>query len=306
MAVTGASVTQIRDDIYLIDVVIRADKETRNDIAALAMLDLRLSNGRSVALGTVADVEWVQEAPLIWRRDRLPTITVQSDVADGVMPATVVARLQAQMDALRAGLPLGMRIEDAGIVEETGKNIKAVAAVVPIMAVIMLCVLMVQLQNFRHLFLVISVAPLGLIGVVAALLGTGSPMGYVALLGIVSLTGMIVRNSVILVHQIDIEHASGLSEWDAVIKAARVRFRPIMLTAVAAILGMYPIASASFWGPMAYAIMGGLAVATVLTLVFIPALYVLMCGVHENHGGGTLQAPGIGASASEADEADGA
>ncbi len=304
-AVTGAAVTQIRDGIYLVDVVLRADRETRTDIAGLATLDVQLANGRSVPLGAVADVAWEQEAPLIWRRDRLPAITVQCDTADGVLPATVVARLRPEMDRLRADLPPGMRIADAGTVEETSKNLKAVFDALPIMAVLMLCALMVQMQNFRHLFLVVSVIPLGLAGVVGALLVTGSPMGYVALLGVVALVGIIARNSVILVHQIDMEIAAGLSTWDAVIQAARVRFRPIILTAVTTILGMYPIASASFWGPMAYAIMGGLAVATVLTLVFIPALYVLMCGVRENGGSGGPGAAGA-AAAKEAAGEDGA
>ncbi len=274
-AISGATVTKVRDDIYLTDVVLRADAVSRKDIASIEMLDIQLPNGKSVPLGTVAQVEYVQEYPLVWRRDRLPAITVQADVTN-VTAATAVAQMKKDMDAIRARLPFGYHIDDAGTVEESATNIQAVVDTVPVMVLCILIVLMIQLQNFRYLFLVLSVAPLGLIGVVAGLLFTGSAMGYVALLGVVSLIGMIVRNSVILVHQIDLEKESGKDTMDAVIAASEVRFRPIMLTAVAAIMGMYPIASTSFWGPMAYAIMGGLAVATVLTLVFIPALYVLI------------------------------
>ena len=149
---------------------------------------------------------------------------------------------------------------------------------------LMLVVLMIQLQDFRHLFLVVAVAPAGLIGVVLGLGLSGNPMGFVALLGIVALIGMIIRNSVILVHQIGVEKKPGISDWDALVEAATVRFRPIMLTAVAAILGMLPIAPTVFWGPMANAIMGGLAVATILTLLFLPALYVWWFGLKEEHG----------------------
>ncbi len=280
-AVHGASVTKVRDDIYLTDVVLRADKESRQDVSSLRMLDIQLANGRSVPLSTVADVDYVQEYPLVWRRDRLPAITVQADVRN-VTAATAVAHMQKEMDALRAELPFGYHIDDAGTVEESAKNIGAVLDTVPVMVLCILIVLMIQLQNFRYLFLVLSVAPLGLIGVAAGLLSTSSPMGFVALLGVMSLVGMIVRNSVILVHQIDIEKEKAASPLEAVIAASKMRFRPIMLTAVAAILGMYPIASTSFWGPMAYAIMGGLAVATLLTLIFIPACYVLIYHIPHN------------------------
>src|SRR5207249_4905994 len=179
------------------------------------------------------------------------------------------------VQALNAALPVGYRIVPGGSVEESAKSTSSVAAAVPAALLIMLVVLMVQLQSFNRLFLVLSVAPFGLIGVVAALLIAGKPLGFVAILGVLALVGMIVRNSVILVDQIDTEIAHGRAPWDAVIEATMHRFRPIVLTAAAAILGMIPIAPTVFWGPMAYAIMGGLAVATVLTLVFLPALYVI-------------------------------
>jgi multidrug efflux pump subunit AcrB len=188
--------------------------------------------------------------------------------------ATAVQALEPKIAALNASLPSGYHIAVGGTVEESAKAQVSVAAVVPVMLILMLSVLMIQLQSFSRLFLVLSVAPLGLLGVVAALLLADKPLGFVAILGVLALTGMIARNSVILIDQIETERAHGRDPWDAVIEATMHRFRPILLTAAAAILGMVPIAPTIFWGPMAYAIMGGLAVATLLTLVFLPALYV--------------------------------
>lgn len=277
--VSGVTATAVRDNIYLIDVVLRADEESRTSIENLKALDLPLPGGKSVALAAVADIDFVQDYPLVWRRDRLPTLTVQADVRKGVMPATVVRALQRDVQALQEELPPGYRIATGGAVEESEKAQASILATMPVMAILMLFVLMVQLGNFRHLVLVICVAPLGLIGVVLGLLVTRQPLGFVALLGVVAMIGMIIRNSVILVHQIDREKQAGKSDWDALEAAATVRFRPIMLTAVAAILGMAPIAPTVFWGPMANAIMGGLAVATALTLLFLPACYVLWYGL---------------------------
>lgn len=277
--VSGVTATAVRDNIYLIDVVLRADEESRTSIENLKALDLPLPGGKSVALAAVADIDFVQDYPLVWRRDRLPTLTVQADVRKGVMPATVVRALQRDVQALQEELPPGYRIVTGGAVEESEKAQASILATMPVMAILMLFVLMVQLGNFRHLVLVICVAPLGLIGVVLGLLVTRQPLGFVALLGVVAMIGMIIRNSVILVHQIDREKQAGKSDWDALEAAATVRFRPIMLTAVAAILGMAPIAPTVFWGPMANAIMGGLAVATALTLLFLPACYVLWYGL---------------------------
>ena len=178
-------------------------------------------------------------------------------------------------------LPADYTIEAGGTIEESAKGLNSIVAVFPLMIMLMLIILMVQLQSFQKMILVISVAPLGLIGVVAALLPTGTPMGFVAILGIIALSGMIIRNSVILVDQIDMDMARGLHPWDAVIDATTNRFRPIVLTAAAASLGMIPIASEVFWGPMAYAIIGGLIVATLLTLLFLPALYVAWFRIKE-------------------------
>jgi len=227
-------------------------------------------------------VEYSLDWPLIWRRDRLATITVQADLMQGVQPATVIATLKTKIAELNAGLPQGYEVAVGGTVEESAKSQASVAAVLPVAGLLMLIILMIQLQSVSRLFLVLSVAPFGLIGVVLALLVAHKPLGFVALLGVMALVGMIVRNSVILVDQIETEIAHGRSRWSAVIEATSHRFRPILLTATAAILGMIPIAPTVFWGPMAYAIMGGLAVATALTLVFLPALYVAWFRIPED------------------------
>jgi multidrug efflux pump subunit AcrB len=224
-----------------------------------------LDNGQTIPLSQVASIQYKLEQPSIWRRDLLPTITVQADVIPGIEAKTVNAQLAPAIAQLAEKLPEGHTI----------------VAVFPLMIMLMLIILMVQLQSFQKMFLVLSVAPLGLIGVVLALLPTRTPMGFVAILGIIALSGMIIRNSVILIDQIDMDLARGLHPWDAVIDATTHRFRPILLTAAAASLGMIPIASEVFWGPMAYAVIGGLVVATLLTLLFLPALYVAWFRIKE-------------------------
>jgi multidrug efflux pump len=280
---TGATATEIRSGIHLVDVVVRASPEQRVSLSTIRTLQVPLSNGRTVALSQIASVEYGLEYPIVWRRNRRPTVTVQADVAPGALPAAAVQDLAPRLAALNAGLPSGYRVEVGGSVEESAKAQGSVMAVLPLMLLLSLTVLMVQLRRFSGLFLVLSVAPLGVIGVVAALLLSGKPLGFVALLGVLALTGMIARNSVILVDQIETEKAHGRHPWDAVVEATMHRFRPILLTAAAAILGMIPIAPTIFWGPMAYAIMGGLAVATLLTLVFLPALYVAWFRIEAPH-----------------------
>ncbi len=200
---------------------------------------------------------------------------MQGDPIPGLQAPTVFSRLAPQIEAFAAKLPPGAMIEDGGTVEKSEQSNASVFAQVPLMLSVILIVLMLQLQSFSRLALVLSVAPLGFIGVVAALLLTRTPYGFIALLGVIALTGMIIRNSVILVDRIEWNHDQGLSTWDAVLEATEHRLRPILLTASAAILGMIPIMSDVFWGPMAYAIAGGLAGATLLTLLFLPALYVV-------------------------------
>ena len=279
--VSGITATEVRSGIYLVDVLVRASAEQRMSLSTIRSLQIPLSNGQTVPLSQIASIEYGQEYPMVWRRDRRPTVTVQADVMPGTQAATVVQDLAPKMAAMRAGLPNGYGIDVGGTVEESAKGESSVMAVAPVMLVLMLTVLMIQLQSFSRLFLVLSVAPLGLIGVVGALLLADKPMGFVALLGVLALTGMIARNSVILIDQIETERAHGRHPWEAVIEATAHRFRPILLTAAAAILGMVPIAPTIFWGPMAYAIMGGLAVATLLTLVFLPALYVAWFGIKQ-------------------------
>ena len=276
--ITGSPVTQVRDDIYLVNVVARATDEQRVSLDTLASLQVQLSGGRTVPLGQFASFDYTQSFPLLWRRDRVPTLTVQADVRPGMLPDGVVAGLAPAVAKLSGMLPPGYRIVVGGTVEESAKSQASVAAVVPAMLLIMLTVLMVQLRSFQRLAVVVSVAPLGLIGVVGALLLSGRPLGFVAILGILALIGIVTKNAVILIGQIDAELARGRTVWDAVIEASSARFRPIMLTAISTVLGMIPIAPTVFWGPMAMAIMGGLLAGTLLTLVFLPALFVACFG----------------------------
>lgn len=272
--VSGATISQVRDDIYLVDVVVRATDEQRVSLATLRTLQVPLPSGRTVPLSQFATFEYTQDYPVVWRRDRIPTLTVQADVKPGVLPATVIDALTPAIDDVRKQLPASYRIAVGGTVEDAAESQASVVAVVPLMLFIMVSVLMFQLQSFQRLFLVLSVAPLGLIGVVAALLAFNRPLGFVAILGILALLGMITKNAVILIGQIEAERAQGKDVRQAAIDASTSRFRPIMLTAVSTVLGMIPIAPTVFWGPMAFAIMGGLLVATILTLIFLPTLYV--------------------------------
>jgi len=276
--VSGNTVTQVRDDIYLINVVARATDEQRVSLTTLPNLQVPLANGRTAPLSQFATFEYAQDYPVVWRRDRVPTLTVQANVKAGALPETVVNQLSPGVEELRKTLPSDYAITVGGTVEESQKSQASVVAVIPLMLLIMLTVLMFELRSFQRLCLVLSVAPLGLIGVVAALLLSGRPLGFVAILGILALLGMIIKNAVILIGQIESERAQGKDVVQAAIDASSLRFRPIMLTAVSTVLGMIPIAPTVFWGPMAFAIMGGLLVATILTLVFLPTAYATWFG----------------------------
>jgi multidrug efflux pump len=267
-------VTQVRDDIFLVDVITREVGGQTLSTSSLQTLPVALGDGRTVPLNQIATFDFGQDLPLIWRRDRVPTLTVQADTAPGLLPETVVDGLAEGVAALADGLPVGYDIEVGGTVEESAESRASVMAVVPLMLFLMLTLLMFQLRSFALLVMVLSVVPLGLIGVVGALLISGRPLGFVAILGILALIGMIAKNSVILISQIEQERASGRPIWDAVVDASSSRVRPIMLTALSTVLGLIPIAPTVFWGPMAFAIMGGLSVASLLTLVVIPTLYV--------------------------------
>ena len=275
---TGTAVTQVRDDMYLVDVIVRATDEQRVSLDTLRTIQVPLPNGRTVPLSQFATFEYEQDYPLVWRRDRVPTLTVQADIVPGTLSEFVVNALEANIETLSKSLPQSYHIAVGGTVEESAKSQASVIAVVPVMLLIMLTVLMVQLRSFQLLFIVLTVGPLGLIGVVAALLLSGKPLGFVAILGILALLGIITKNAVILIGQIEAERAAGKDVWNAVVDASSTRFRPIMLTAVSTVLGMIPIAPTVFWGPMAYAIMGGLLVATILTLIFLPTVYVAWFG----------------------------
>ncbi len=279
--VTGAPITQVRDDIYLVDVVARAEDEQRVSLDTVQSLQVPLPSGRTVPLSQIARFDFDQEYPLVWRRDRVPTLTVQADVVSGSTPEEAVASLAPAVKELRAKLPTGYSINVGGTVEESANSQASVYAMVPAMLFLMLLFLMAQLHSFSRLAMVLSLVPMGLIGIVAALLISGRPLGFVAILGILALMGMIARNAVILIEQIEAERGQGRAMWDAVVEGAVSRFRPIMLTAISTVLGFIPIAPTVFWGPMAFAIMGGLFVATLLTLLVLPALYVIFLRVSE-------------------------
>lgn len=279
--VDGTSVTQVRDDIYLINVLGRANATERGSIETLRNLQLSGSNGQSVPLAAVAQFRYQLEQPTIWRRSRLPTVTLAAGILDSVQAATVAKQLTGPIDQLSAKLPSGYRIAIGGSVEQSGKSQAPIAAVIPVMLFIMATILMIQLQSFSRLFLVFAVAPLALIGVVAALLPSGAPLGFVAILGVLALIGILIRNSVILIVQIEQHRDEGQPPWEAVIDATEHRMRPILLTAAAASLALIPISREVFWGPMAYAMMGGIIVGTVLTLLFLPALYVAWFRIKE-------------------------
>ena len=279
--VSGVQITQVNDNIYLVDVVARAEDSERGSPDTLQNLQILTPNGTSIPLLSFATVRYELEQPLVWRRDRKPTITIKASVNGEIQPTDLVAQLKPKIDEFASQLPVGYEVATGGTVEESSKAQGPIAKVIPLMLFLMATFLMIQLHSVQKLFLVVSVAPLGLIGVVLALVPTGTPMGFVAILGILALAGIIIRNSVILVTQIDEFEAQGLSPWDAVVEATNHRRRPILLTAAAASLGMIPIAREVFWGPMAYAMIGGIIVATLLTLLFLPALYVAWYKIRE-------------------------
>ena len=269
----GATLSQFREHEELVDIVARAVPAERLNVDTLKNINLYTREGTVVPLSQVARVRYELEEPVLWRRNRDMAITVRADVKDGEQGVSVTQEIRPMLKDIEANLPFGYRIDVGGAVEESDKANRALMAVFPAMLVTILTILMLQLQGFSRMFMVFLTAPLGLIGVVAALLIFQAPLGFVAILGVTALSGMIMRNSVILVDQIQNEMAKGIDPWNAVLDAAVHRTRPVMLTAAATVLAMIPLARSIFWGPMAIAIMGGLTVATVLTIFFVPALY---------------------------------
>ncbi|MCU4393777.1 efflux RND transporter permease subunit [Acinetobacter parvus] len=272
-SVTGAVMNQYREKRELIEIRLRGDKSERVEVASLANLAVPTTKGTTVPLAQIAKIESRFEEGLIWHRNRLPTITVRADIRTHLQPATVVQQLADQMQTLREDLPSGYLLEVGGTVEESARGQSSVNAGMPLFLVVVMTLLMIQLRSMSRATIVLLTAPLGLIGVVAFLLLFNKPFGFVAMLGTIALSGMIMRNSLILIDQIEQDIRAGQAAWDAVIDATMRRFRPIVLTALAAVLAMIPLSRSIFFGPMAVAIMGGLIVATLLTLFFLPALY---------------------------------
>ncbi|MGB9088786.1 MAG: efflux RND transporter permease subunit [Pseudomonas farsensis] len=272
-SLTGSNVSQYREDNELIEIVLRGTEQERRELGNLSSLALPTDNGQSVALSQVATLEYGFEEGVIWHRNRLPTVTVRADIYDNTQPATLTHQILPTLQQIKTALPDGYLLEVGGTVEDSERGQRSVNAGMPLFIVVVLSLLMIQLRSFSRVFMVFLTAPLGLIGVTLFLLVFRQPFGFVAMLGTIALAGMIMRNSVILVDQIEQDIAAGLGRWEAIIEATVRRFRPIVLTALAAVLAMIPLSRSVFYGPMAVAIMGGLIVATVLTLLFLPALY---------------------------------
>jgi multidrug efflux pump subunit AcrB len=271
--INGSTLSQLRENEDLIDIVARAVPGERLDLDALKDMNLFTRNGTVVPLSQVARIGYALEEPVLWRRNRDMAITVRADVKDGEQGVSVTQEIRPLLKDIEAKLPSGYRIDVGGAVEESGKANSALLAVAPVMFLAILLILMLQLQSFPKMLLVLATAPLGFVGVVPALLAFHAPLGFVAILGVIALGGMIMRNAVILIDQVQTEMDDGLDPWNAVVDAAIHRARPVALTAAATVLAMVPLSRSVFWGPMAIAIMGGLTVATILTIFFVPALY---------------------------------
>lgn len=273
---SGSVVTTLRDRNRLIDVVLRSNDPERQDTDTLAGLMITNASGQKIPLRQVATLNWGVDDPVIWRRQRLAYITVQTDIAPGQRAEQVSQQLAPAVAALRASLPAGYGIEEGGVAAESDKGNGSVFALLPVTICVMLVLLMIQLQRFSGMLLALSMAPFGLPGIVSAMLPAGTPLGFVALLGIIALAGIIIRNAVIMISEVDANSRAGLTAGEAIRQAAHHRARPILLTACAAILGMIPIAHQVFWGPMALAIIGGLISGTLVTLTVLPAALSLL------------------------------
>jgi multidrug efflux pump subunit AcrB len=291
---SGASVTQVREDIRTVEVLARAVSAERRNLDDLDSMTLTTSDGRSVPLAQVARLVPSAEEPVLNRRSRVPYIAVRADVAEGVQPPDGTAAVLPRIDEIAANLPAGYNIQTAGSVEESGKANVALAAIFPIMIVLMLTVIMLQVRSFGIMFMVFLTAPLGLIGAAPTLLLFGQPFGFNAILGLIGLAGILMRNTLILVEQIRTERAAGLSDHQAIVEATVRRSRPVLLTAAAAIFAFVPLTLSSFWGPLAYVLIGGTLVGTVLTLLFLPSLYALWFKVPAHR---SLSGPNPGHSA---------
>ncbi|GGC45999.1 efflux RND transporter permease subunit [Chelatococcus reniformis] len=298
---TGVTVTQVREDIRTVDVVARSAGEERLDPARLSDFTLTSHDGRLIPLGQIGRTEVRMEEPILKRRDRVPTITIRADIAEGLQPPEVSKEIVAALQPLVARLPEGYDIETAGSIEEAGKANAALAAVFPVMLALMLAVIMVQVRSFSATVMVMLTAPLGLAGAVPTLLVFDQPFGFNAILGLIGLAGILMRNTLILIGQIHTNQEEGLDPYNAVVEATVQRARPVILTALAAVLAFIPLTHSVFWGSLAYTLIGGTAVGTVLILIFLPALYAIWFGVrareevsarHEEPASDHLPAPG--------------
>jgi multidrug efflux pump len=275
LLISGAPVTTVRDGIEKVAVVARAVPSERLDLGKVGDLTITARNGVAVPLSQIAKIEYSHEESILWRRNRDMAITVRSDVVDGAQAPAVSSAIWPKLKPISDKLEPGYRLEMGGAIEESEKGNSSLLILFPLMFAVMLTLLMVQLQSFSRMFLVFLTAPLGIVGTSLALNLSGLPFGFVALLGLIALAGMIMRNSVILVDQIETDVQHGMTRREAIIEATVRRARPVVLTALAAILAMVPLARSAFWGPMAVTIMGGLFVATFLTLLYLPGLYAL-------------------------------
>jgi len=291
MLISGVPVTTVRDGIEKVEVVARAVPAERLDLGRIGDLSLYARNGVAVPLSQIAKVEYAHEEPILWRINRDMAITVRADVVDGVQPPDVTNAIWPKLQSIRDGLEPGYRIEIGGAIEESQKGNASIYALFPVMLIAMLTLLMIQLQSLSRLVLVFLTAPLGIIGASLGLNVADKPFGFVALLGLIALAGMIMRNAVILVDQIESDVQQGLSRREAIVEATVRRARPVVLTALAAILAMIPLSRSAFWGPMAITIMGGLFVATFLTLLFLPSLYALWYRKRLGESGGVEGVP---------------
>jgi multidrug efflux pump len=281
-SLSGLHVSTYREGNELVEMLLRGTDDERTRLDLLGSLAVPTSNGGSVPLSQIATLRYVFEDGIVWHRDRLPTVTVRADIRNTLTPPTVVAQIEPTLEDIRSALPEGYLLQTGGTVEDSARGQNSIKAGMPLFLFVVITLLMLQLRSFSRTTLVLLTAPLGLIGVTLFLLVFRVPFGFVAMLGTIALAGMIMRNSVILVDQIEQDIRHGSDRWHAIIEATVRRFRPIVLTALAAVLAMIPLSRSAFFGPMAVAIMGGLIVATALTLLFLPALYAAWFRVRRN------------------------
>jgi multidrug efflux pump subunit AcrB len=282
---TGVPVTAVREDIRTVQVVARSAGDTRLDPARIADFTLAGANGQRIPLSQVGEVEVRMEEPILRRRDRMPTITVRGDIADGLQPPDVSTAITRQLQPLVEKLPVGYRIEEAGSIEESGKALKAMLPLFPIMLAITLLIIIFQVRSISAMVMVFLTAPLGLIGVVPTLILFQQPFGINALVGLIALSGILMRNTLILIGQIHHNELAGLNPFRAVVEATVQRARPVILTALAAILAFIPLTHSVFWGTLAYTLIGGTFAGTILTLIFLPAMYSIWFKISAGHGG---------------------